>query len=184
VIEAPNIENLLTQFRRDAEAYTAASENSEIRSALIWDACDRHGLLLTVAMIEEMRDRSEESLLQALACAVLFRLPVQPDASSSLQEIFDRTLPALAKISSTKTSRWLVESEGNEELIRLVIRDLKLSISGETEAFSRDRLQSISLFERQRLLAISRDAEKRAKEIRRALAAKAAKEAADKYGRE
>jgi len=55
---------------------------------------------------------------------------------------------------------------------------------GESEAQAKDRLSALSSTERQRLLDESRDAEKRAREIRQALARKAAEQSADKWTRE
>jgi regulator of extracellular matrix RemA (YlzA/DUF370 family) len=56
--------------------------------------------------------------------------------------------------------------------------------AGETVAQAEDRLISLSSAEHARVLRASRDAEKRAQEIRAALARKAAEESADKYTRE
>ena len=56
--------------------------------------------------------------------------------------------------------------------------------AGETPEQAADRLTAISGMERRRLLEASRAAEQRARQIREALARKAAEEAADKWSRE
>ncbi len=74
--------------------------------------------------------------------------------------------------------------ERREELARLALAGLALRPAGESEAFARDRLTTLSTAERTRVLAASREAEKRARAIRKALAKKAAEESADKWSRE
>jgi len=79
----------------------------------------------------------------------------------------------------------VVESpERREELARLALAALSFRPAGESEAFARDRLTTLSTAERARVLAASRSAEQRARAIREALAKKAAEESADKWSRE
>jgi len=56
--------------------------------------------------------------------------------------------------------------------------------AGETAAQAQDRLAAVSSGERLRVIEAARLAEERAREIREALARKAAQEAADKWTRE
>jgi hypothetical protein len=74
--------------------------------------------------------------------------------------------------------------ERREELARLTLARLELLPQGETAMQAQDRLSALSSAERSRVLAASRLAEARAKELRAAMARKAAEEAADKMGRE
>ena len=76
------------------------------------------------------------------------------------------------------------DAERREEIARLALAKLSLRPAGESEAFARDRLTTLSTTERARLLAASRVAEARARAIREALARKAAEESADKWSRE
>ncbi len=74
--------------------------------------------------------------------------------------------------------------ERREELARFALARLGYRPRGETVAQAEDRLTSLSAAERARVLSASRQAEERARQVREALARKAAEEAADKYTRE
>jgi hypothetical protein len=78
----------------------------------------------------------------------------------------------------------VADADRREEVARLALSALSLRPAGESEAFARDRLTTLSTAERVRVLAASRAAEERARAIREALAKKAAAEAADKWTRE
>lgn len=83
------------------------------------------------------------------------------------------------------TARSLIEDgDRREELVRLTLARLGLRPAGETVAQAQDRLSTISSAERARVIAASRAAEQRARDVREALARKAAEESADKWGRE
>jgi hypothetical protein len=182
--EIPDLQTLLSAYRTDVGAFEEASAKPATLDALLWDACARNGQFLMRSELSSLRGGTSEPLLVALVCAVLFRLPRLVASKESLRVLFAETLPELSRLSAGKTARWRDDPEGVEELVRLVLRDCAIPVPGESPEVSQDRLQAVSLLERRRLLAISREAEKRAREIREALAAKAAKEAADKYGRE
>ncbi len=76
------------------------------------------------------------------------------------------------------------DPERREEIARLALARLGFRPAGETRAQAEDRLSSISSAERERVLAASRAAEERAREIRQALLRKAAEQSADKWSRE
>jgi hypothetical protein len=76
------------------------------------------------------------------------------------------------------------DPDRREELARLCLKALGLRPAGETKAQAQDRLTTLDTAERQRVIAAARAAEKRAQEIREAMAKKAAEEAADKWSRE
>ena len=80
--------------------------------------------------------------------------------------------------------RYTQDPERREELARIVLARLDLRPGDESVAQATDRLTAISGSERRRLLEASRLAEQRAREIREALAKKAAEESADKWSRE
>ncbi len=80
--------------------------------------------------------------------------------------------------------KYLHEPERREELARLSLARLNLRPAGETLAQAQDRLTALSSSERTRVIAAAKKAELRAREIREALARKAAEESADKYTRE
>ena len=76
------------------------------------------------------------------------------------------------------------DPERREELARVTLAAFELRPAGESLAQAQDRLQAISGAERKRLIEAVQAAEKRAREVREALLAKAAAEAADKDTRE
>lgn len=80
--------------------------------------------------------------------------------------------------------RIVADADRREELARLCLRALGLRPAGESEAQAQDRLTTVSTAERQRVIQAAREAEARAREIREAMARKAAEEAADKWTRE
>ena len=79
---------------------------------------------------------------------------------------------------------FVTDPERREELVRLALAGLGLRPAGETMAEAADRLTTLSSDERARVIAAARAAEKRARQIREALARKAAEESADKWTRE
>jgi len=86
--------------------------------------------------------------------------------------------------ASTRADKCVNDAERREEFARFILARLQLRPAGETKAQASDRLAALSSTERKRLLQESREAERRAREIREALARKAAQESADKWTRE
>lgn len=103
-------------------------------------------------------------------------------AQAQLLQVFAETLVELA--SATAAHKFVGDPDRREELVRIVLARLDFRPKGETVDQATDRLSSISGTERKRLLEASRAAEQRAREIRAALAQKAAEESADKWSRE
>ncbi len=92
---------------------------------------------------------------------------------------------ALADLTAAHAAhKYVQDPERREELVRVVLAHLQFRPADETVEQATDRLSSISGAERKRLLEASREAEKRAREIRAALAKKAAEESADKWSRD
>lgn len=81
-------------------------------------------------------------------------------------------------------ARLIADGDRREELARLALRALGLRPDGETPAQAQDRLATVSSVEAARLFRESQAAEQRAREVRDAMARKAAQEAADKAYRE
>lgn len=94
------------------------------------------------------------------------------------------TLTAEALHAGGRLSQYIEDIDRREEFIRMVLDCLDLRPEGETQTQAQDRLTSISSAERLKLIAASRAAEERARQVREALARKAAEEAADKWTRE
>ena len=96
--------------------------------------------------------------------------------------IIDETAGELAALAPA--ARYLQDPDRREELVRVLLARLELRPQGETVEQAMDRLSALSATERRRLLAASRAAEARAREIREALVRKAAEASADKWTRE
>ena len=91
----------------------------------------------------------------------------------------------VAEIAPLVAAKKLVtDPERREEVARLVLAGLGCRPAGESVAQAQDRLTTLSSVERARVLKVSQVAARRAREIREALARKAAEESADKWTRE
>ena len=93
------------------------------------------------------------------------------DVLSSLADL----VPAAALVS---------DPDRREEIARLALKTLGLRPAGETEVEAQDRLTTVSSVERRRVILGTRDAQRRAAQIREAMRKKAAEEAAAKASRE
>ncbi len=91
-------------------------------------------------------------------------------------------LQPLARL--VKPDQFVADPDRREELARFCLARLDLCPLGEKEAAARDRLAAISSVERERVAREAAAAERRAREVRKAMAAKRAREAASVYGRE
>lgn len=158
-------------------------------AALVHDLLHRHAGRASIETLARFQssnaaaDRNRLSLV-AISCWLLAddwfvgANLTQP----ALLQVLDTCAGELAQ--ATPAPRYTSDPDRREELARAVLARLDYRPAGETLAQAVDRLSSVSGVERQRLLAASRAAEKRAREIRAALAKKAAEESADKWTRE
>ena len=78
----------------------------------------------------------------------------------------------------------VTDPDRREELARLALARLGFRPAGETVAQAQDRLTTLNSAERARVMKAAQVAEQRARQIREALARKAAEESADKWTRE
>lgn len=105
-------------------------------------------------------------------------------------EFADATMSFLRSSELTQLSKLVraevivSDSDRREELIRLCLHALGLRPSGESIAQAADRLTTLDSVERDRVIHKTRAAEARAREIRGAMARKAAEEAAARYSPE
>lgn len=81
-----------------------------------------------------------------------------------------------------KASDCIIDPDRREELARSCLTALGLRPSGETEAQANDRRMTLDSVERHRVLLATQAAEKRAREVREAMARKQALESASRYG--
>lgn len=103
-------------------------------------------------------------------------------AQEAMLDVLDADLRELA--AGSPAHQFVHDPDRREELVRIVLARLGYRPEGESVEQATDRLSSISGSERRRLLEASRASNQRAKEIREALARKAAEESADKWSRE
>jgi len=89
-----------------------------------------------------------------------------------------------AELGAVASGKFVADPDRREEMARYALERLGFRPAGETRAQAADRLATVSSAERARVVAAARAAEKRARELREALARKAAQEAADKATRE
>ncbi len=88
--------------------------------------------------------------------------------------------PAL--VTLVKPEQFVHDADRREELVRVCLRELGLRPQGETKHAAADRLTTLDSVERDRVLRATAAAERRAREVRQAMAKKKAQEAASRYG--
>jgi len=96
--------------------------------------------------------------------------------------LFIADVPELA--AQVRADLYVTDPDRREELVRTMLAGLDFRPAGETVQQASDRLSRISAAERRRLLEAGRASEERARQIREALARKAAQESTDKWTRE
>ncbi len=127
------------------------------------------------------RRRLQITLLLTWLCADE-TLQVHAKNAALLLQILQQVPAELARY--TTVEQLVSDTDRREELARLTLARMQLLPFGETSVQAQDRLNVLSSAERERLVAASRAAEARARELREAMARQAAEEAADKMGRE
>ncbi|MEQ9366878.1 MAG: hypothetical protein RIF32_21745, partial [Leptospirales bacterium] len=122
-----------------------------------------------------------------LLCAHVLNDPVFREMKIDAEDLrgffLEHKLKPLAEIKPDPGD-FVSDAERREELVRLLLAAVKLQPAGEKPAESLDRLQTLDSVERETVIAASRAAQKRAQELREALARKRAQEAASKMTRE
>lgn len=98
-----------------------------------------------------------------------------------LMQLFKNSrLQGLARL--VKLESLVNDPDRREELVRMVLSALELRPAHETAAQALDRLNSLDSAERKRILQATLEAERRAREVREAMARAKAQEAASRYG--
>jgi len=107
---------------------------------------------------------------------------VRADLASRTWRLLAQGLDAIARVVKAETA--VADPDRREELVRLCLRELGLRPQGETVAQATDRLAMLDSVERQRVLLQTRESEARARQVREAMARKAAELAATRYAPE
>jgi len=118
------------------------------------------------------------------ACQVLWHPAVRaaPPAREALQQLLVEELAGVAAVAPVEALDR--DEERREELVRRVLRAAALALPGESAAEAEDRLRQVDSVERHRVLRAASAREQRTREVREAMARKAAEEAAAKVSRE
>jgi len=157
--------------------------------AVVHDLCERLGApvkaeaLASFAGTDPKKDRNRLSIALLLAWVLAddWFAGIHPTTTQVLDLLGPTSVQLAQHAASTK---YLNDPDRREEVARLVLAHFGYRPAGESKAQAQDRLTSLSLVERERVLRAAREAEARARTIREALAKKAAEESADKWTRE
>lgn len=105
----------------------------------------------------------------------------RPETAAGMWNLF--TSDALKRLAElVKPAAFVTDPDRREELARIGLKALALVPKGETAAVFADRLTALDSVERHRVLKSTAAAERRAREIREAMAKKKAQESASRYG--
>jgi len=83
-----------------------------------------------------------------------------------------------------KFKEWIHDEDRAEEMVRLLLHSCEIIPDGENQEEATDKLSSLSSADRQKVLIESYEAHERIMNIKREMAEKKAREAANTYGRE
>ncbi|GMU44296.1 MAG: hypothetical protein IT479_05035 [Xanthomonadales bacterium] len=190
--EGPPLEQLTRRLIDTPTPFLAepriAGHGSVHVPALVGDVLAAHGISADLKLIERFagRDRAKErnprTLTQILCWLLMDESLLGRIGPGELLRLLYDEANALAEKTAAKA--WIDDDERREELARMALRGAGLRPAGESENVAEDRFLAVSSRERARLAAATRAAEERARQIREALAKKAAEESADKWSRE
>jgi hypothetical protein len=195
LVEGPALAALLRHIAERPPAVRAEAEGATPTGvarprAVIADLYARLGRSATPALLDAMtaRERSpaeRNRLAWVLAAAHALDGAVQTGAlpsAAGLDRFFTEELAQLA--ATIHVDRLDADEERREELARRSLRAVGMRPAGESATEAEDRLKQVDSIERARLLAEAAERERRAREVREAMAKKAAEEAVPKVGRE
>ena len=190
--EGPPLEQLTRRLIETPTPFLAephiGKQGSVNVPALVADVLAAHGLSADLAALERFagRDRAKERnprMLTQILCWLLMDPALRGKYTTTelIRMLFDEANGLAEKLPAKE---FIDNDERREELSRMALRGAGLRPAGESANVAEDRWLTVSTRERVRLAAASRAAEERARQIREALARKAAEESADKWSRE
>jgi hypothetical protein len=189
--EGPPLEILLRRLSETPHEFMQepriGSKGQVIVAALVNDCATYFGApveAVTLARLNVSDPRQRSPLQLIMILTWLLRQPEFKNFDLSSEQVQNALLNVPLALAPTNAGIYIDDAERREELSRTLLTHLDLRPEGESEKQAADRLMAISAAERKRLLRASRDAERRAREVREALARKAARESADKWTRE
>jgi hypothetical protein len=190
--EGPPLEQLTRRLLETPAPFLAephiAGHGSVHVTALVADVIAAFGTNADLDALQrfDARDRAKERnprMLTQILCWLLMdpALRGKIGADELLRLLFEEANALADKVAARD---FVDNDERREELSRMALRSAGLRPAGESPNVAEDRWLAVSSRERTRLAAASRAAEERARQIREALARKAAEESADKWSRE
>jgi hypothetical protein len=192
--DGPPLEALLHRLTETPAAFQAeprAGKKGTIDvAAVVWDLMRDLGrdppgdeqLARFRVPASKMREHRNRLRLVLLSCWLLSDpwFPVNKAFAELTYRFLDAGLGVLQLYLDA--DRLLNDPDRREELVRRTLAELKMRPAGETVAQASDRLQTLDSAERERVLREAAEAEKRAQEIREAMAKAAAQESANRFG--
>jgi hypothetical protein len=127
--------------------------------------------------------KAERLRLVAMVCWLLHDswFVAHPELAPAMWRLLcGADLGRIAKL--VRPERWISDPDRREELVRFCLQSLGLRPAGETEIQALDRLTTLDSAERKRILQATAAAERRARQIREAMARASAQDAANRYG--
>ncbi len=191
--EGPILESLthrLTDAPQDFLADPKIGKHGQVHvAAVVGDLCRLLGFSASDAELEPFHGNDAKKDRNWLAVVLLGCWLLADDWFQKNQLGRAQVLALLGEgarelAGETAAKKFVSDAERREELSRFLLARLGFRPAGETKAQAEDRLTSLSAAERARVLRAAKAAEERAREIREALARKAAEESADKWSRE
>ena len=187
----PPLEVLIRRLSETPEQFyveTKTDSSSFLKAiVLVVDLLNKFGISANNKIIQDFRPyfKDKNHRILAMACVWLLYDDSLSKISFTEAQIKNLLIEALDELSKLgKTEKFISNQERREELVRIVLSRLNYRPKGESIAQAKDRLSSLSIVERKHLFEEIKIAEKRAKEIREAIAKKAAEDSADKSSRE
>ena len=192
-LEGPILESLIRRLAETPEDFLAEPRIGQTGRAHVaavvgdllraFGASPRANQLAPFAGADPRRDRNRLSIA-LLLCWLLsedwFR-QAKLDSGKVLQLLEAEASELAGQVAARK---FVTDPDRREELARLALARLGFRPAGETVAQAQDRLTTLNSAERARVMKAAQVAEQRARQIREALARKAAEESADKWTRE
>lgn len=188
----PDLESMVRRLAETPPEFTdeprIAGSGRVAVAAVVNDLLHLHGARAPQAALAPFEGGSARADRNRLALVLIVAWLLADDGLRALDPGQPALLDTLAgvaqELAAVPAHRYVDDAERREELARTVLARLGCHPYGETPAQAADRLAAVSAAERRRLLDASRAAERRAREIRDALARKGAEESADKWTRE
>jgi hypothetical protein len=192
--EGPLLENLLRRLLETpadflAEPRIGNSGQIDV-GAVVWDLCrELSGDALPVKQLAVFRPwglgakKKRNQLRLVLVGCWLLADPAFRGEKVKAEDVLRFLEATTAALDAyMPVDRLLNDPDRREELARRLLADLNLRPAGESLAQAADRLQTLDSAERERVLRDAAVAERRAKQIREAMARAAAADAASRYG--